>query len=110
MKLGIPTVATSTWTSQQVRRWILPSDDSVQWSDGLGLMHLVERVLPDALAGRELSSFNLSNDVRIAGLIRGGKARVDVTGLFAQEDDIVQFLVTNEGLASLHEFLKAGQA
>jgi trk system potassium uptake protein TrkA len=110
MKLGIPTVATSTWTSQQVRRWILPSDDSVQWSDGLGLMHLVERVLPDALAGRELSSFNLSNDVRIAGLIRGGKARVDVSGLFAQEDDIVQFLVTNEGLASLHEFLKAGQA
>ena len=33
MKLGIPTVATSLWTTKQVKRWIIPSDDAIEWSD-----------------------------------------------------------------------------
>ena len=72
MKLGIPTVATSLWTTLQVKRWLLPSDDSVEWTDGTGTLHLVERVVPDTLAGKTLASFNFNSDVRVVGLIRGG--------------------------------------
>ena len=36
MKLGIPTVATSLWTTQQVKRWMLPADDSVEWTAEFG--------------------------------------------------------------------------
>lgn len=105
MKLGIPTVATSLWTTQQVKRWISPNDDSLAWSDTSGTMHLVERILPDALAGRPLVSFNEGAHVRLVGVVRGGQGRVDLEGLFAQEDDILEFLVTGEGLNELRTLL-----
>ncbi len=106
LKLGIPTVATSRWTTQQVQRWLLPSDDSIEWSDGAGSMHLVERIVPDALAGRPLHEFNLGEHVRVVGLIRGGTGRVSIEGLFAQEDDTLEFLVTTEGLDELRGLLQ----
>ncbi len=106
MKLGIPTVATSLWTTQQVKRWIVPGDDSVEWTDGTATLHLVERIVPDHLAGRELRHFSIGTEVHLVGLIRGGRGRVDVDGLFAQEDDVLELMVTTQGLSELNEFLK----
>ncbi len=110
MKLGIPTVATSLWTTQQVKRWIVPSDDSIEWTDSVGTLQLVERILPDELAGRKLEELNINNDVRVVGLIRAGVGRVDVDGLFAQEDDILEFMVTPQGLHELRVMLEGGFA
>jgi trk system potassium uptake protein TrkA len=106
MKLGIPTVATSLWTTQQVKRWLMPSDDSVEWTDGSSTLHLVERILPDHLAGRPMSQFNVGEHIRVVGLVRGGHGRVDVEGLFAQEDDTLEFLLTNQGLEDLKALLE----
>ncbi len=108
MKLGIPTVATSLWTTQQVKRWMMPADDSIEWTDMAGTMHLVERIVPDALAGKPVTTFNVGEDVRLVGIIRAGAGRVDIEGLFAQEDDILEFLVTNDGLKQLHDLLATG--
>ena len=108
MKLGIPTVATSLWTTQQVKRWMLPSDDSIEWTDGASTVHLVERIVPDELAGRPLTHFNIGDDVRVVGLIRGGQGRVNVEGLFAQEDDMLEFMVTHQGLDDLKTLLDGG--
>ena len=106
MKLGIPTVATSLWTTQQVKKWIIPADDTVEWTDGTATMQLVERVVPDHLAGKELSHFSFGTQVRLIGLMRGGKGRVDIEGLFAQEDDVLEFMVTTEGFGELADYLK----
>jgi trk system potassium uptake protein TrkA len=106
MKLGIPTVATSLWTTQQVKRWIIPADDSVEWTDGTATLHLVERIVPDHLAGSELRHFSLGESVRLVGMIRGGRGRVDIEGLFAQEDDVLEFIVTTQGLEDLHDLLQ----
>jgi trk system potassium uptake protein TrkA len=108
MKLGIPTVATSLWTTQQVKRWMLPSDDSIEWSDTANTMHLVERIVPDTLAGKPVSNFHVGDSVRLVGLIRAGIGRVNIEGLFAQEDDILEFLVTHDGLRALHDLLEGG--
>ncbi len=105
MKLGIPTVATSLWTTQQVKRWIIPADDTVEWTDGTATMHLVERVVPDQLAGQALHHFSFGTNVRLVALVRGGRGRVDLDGLFAQEDDVLEFLVTTEGLSELSQML-----
>ncbi len=106
MKLGIPTVATSLWTTRQVKRWMLPADESIEWSDMANSIHLVERIVPDALAGRPVSSFNVGESVRLVGLIRAGVGRVNIEGLFAQEDDLLEFLVTHDGLKTLSELLE----
>lgn len=108
MKLGIPTVATSQWTTQQVKRWMMPADESIAWTDTANSMHLVERIVPDALAGQPVSRFNVGGLVRLVGIVRGGQGRVDVDGLFAQEDDILEFLVTSEGLSHLNSLLEVG--
>jgi len=109
MKLGIPTVATSLWTTQQVKRWLLPSDQSIEWTDGAGMLHLVERILPDKFAGRPLRQFNVSTEIRVVGLIRGSQGRVDIDELFAQEDDVLEFLVTPQGLNELNALLEGAQ-
>lgn len=109
MKLGIPTVATSLWTTQQVKRWLMPTDDSIEWTDGTGSLHLVERIVPDHLAGKPVTAFNSGDDVRVVGLIRAGVGRVGIEGLFAQEDDVFEFLVTTDGLESLQSFLGPAQ-
>ncbi len=108
MKLGIPTVATSLWTTQQVKRWMIPAPDVIEWTDTGNTMHLVERIVPDALAGQPVTRFNVGDQVRLVGIIRGGQGRVNVEGLFAQEDDILEFLVTHEGLDQLRDLLAGG--
>jgi trk system potassium uptake protein TrkA len=108
MKLGIPTVATSLWTTQQVKRWLLPADDSIEWTASSGSLHLVERIVPDVLAGKPVSQFDHGENVRVVGVIRGGQGRIKVEGLFAQEDDILEYLVTSEGLDELHSLIQNG--
>jgi len=108
MKLGIPTVATSLWTTQQVKRWLLPADDSIEWTASSGAMHLIERIVPDVLAGKPINSYDHGESIRVVGVIRGGQGRVNVEGLFAQEDDILEYLVTTEGLEELQGLIKSG--
>jgi trk system potassium uptake protein TrkA len=105
MKLGIPTVATSLWTTQQVKRWITPPEIEVEWTDGTATLHLVERIAPDSLAGHPISQLNNSEHIRVVGLVRGGVGRVNVDDLFAQEGDILELLVTPQGLVELQEKL-----
>jgi len=104
-KLGIPTVATSTWTTQQVKRWILPIDEQRVWDSDTGSLHLYECILPDHLAGRPIKDFNIENSVRVVGLIRNDVGRLDTELLYAQEDDILQFMVTTTGIAQLTDLL-----
>ena len=54
-RLGIPTVATVTWTIDQVRRRLLPDESAGEWSDATGRLTLIDRSLPDDWAGRPLS-------------------------------------------------------
>jgi len=104
-RLGIPTVATVAWTTTQVLRWLLPEDDSVEWHDATGSLVLVERILPDAWAGRHLAQLEVEGKVRVASVVRNGQPRLEVTGLIGQEDDIVHFLVQRDSLADLDALL-----
>ena len=69
---------------------------------------MVERIVPDELAGRKIQEFTINNSVRVVGLVRGGLGRIDIDGLFAQEDDILEFLVTPQGLDDLRAMLEGG--
>jgi trk system potassium uptake protein TrkA len=104
-RLGIPTVATVTWTTQQVKKWLLPSDDSIGWRDPADSIFVVERILPDHLAGQPLSQLNVGDDIHVIALIRGTKGRIDAAKLYGQEDDTVIFSVTAKGLRDLDEVL-----
>lgn len=105
-RLGIPTVATVTWTTNQVLRWLLPDDESVAWRDDSGGLLLVERILPDGWAGRPLAELEEPGRVRVSSVLRNNEPRLDVSSLIGQENDIVHFSVMRDALSMLDARLK----
>jgi trk system potassium uptake protein TrkA len=104
-RLGIPTVATVTWTTTQVLRWLTPDDDSVEWRDATGTLLLVERILPDHWAGRHLQELEDDGRIKVASVVRNNQPRIEVATLIGQEDDVVQFVVLRDALVELDERL-----
>jgi trk system potassium uptake protein TrkA len=92
-RLGIPTVATVTWTIDQVRRWLMPGDAAVSWSDSSATLHIVEQPLPVNWAGRKLSGLDVPGRVKVIGVNRAGLVRLDPEELVGQERDLLQIAV-----------------
>ena len=75
-RLGIPTVATVSWTTDQVHRRLLPDRTVSEWTDATGTLSLIERELPDAWAGRKLIELDEGDRFRLVALTRAGQARL----------------------------------
>ena len=100
-RLGIPTVATVAWTTDQVLRRLLPARSVTEWSDATGALSVVERPLPDAWAGRKLVELVEGDRFRLIGLTRGGDARVVGTEAVGQEGDLLHLVVHRDALEEL---------
>jgi trk system potassium uptake protein TrkA len=100
-RLGIPTVATVTWTIDQVRRRLLPDEDVRDWADPTGRLALVERALPDAWAGRPLGDLEQPGRLSVVAVIRAGEPRLDARELVGQEGDVLQLAVLDDALREL---------
>ena len=103
-RLGIPTVATVTWTIDQVRRRLLPDQEIREWSDATGRLTLVERSLPDSWAGRHLSELEQPGRLTVIAVTRAGEPRLDARELTGQEGDVLHLAVLDDVLRELdHE-------
>jgi len=102
-RLGIPTVATVTWTIDQVRRRLLPDEDVLDWSDPSGRLTLVDRSLPDDWAGRPLEELEVPGKVGIVAVTRAGVPRLDGRALIGQEGDVLHLAVLDDALRQLDE-------
>jgi len=107
-RLGIPTVATIRWATDQVLRRLLPQDSVTEWTDASGRLDLIERALPDNWAGHRLSGLDGGNDFRLVALTRGGEARLPQADVVGQEGDILHLLVRKEATELLEERLSGG--
>ena len=57
-RLGIPTVATVAWTTDQVLRRLLPEEHHSEWLDATGKVALIEVAMPVSMAGQRLAGLN----------------------------------------------------
>jgi trk system potassium uptake protein TrkA len=101
LRLGIPTVATVSWTIDQVQRRLLPASKSVEWTDTTGTLSLVERPLPERWAGKRLSDLSAKGEVTLVAVTRAGLARLDIDELVGQDGDILHLMATNAALRRL---------
>ena len=62
LRLGIPTVATVSWTIDQVRRRLVPGEVESEWTDSTGKISLVERELPERWAGKRLADVSVPGE------------------------------------------------
>jgi trk system potassium uptake protein TrkA len=100
-RLGIPTVATVTWTIDQVRRRLLPDVDVDEWTDTTGRVTLVERSLPDSWAGRPLGELEQPGRLTVVAVTRAGQPRLDARELTGQEGDVLHLAVLDNVLREL---------
>jgi trk system potassium uptake protein len=100
-RLGIPTVATVTWTIDQVRRRLLPDGGVDDWSDPSGHLTLVDRTLPDAWAGRSLSDLEQPGRISLVAVSRAGEPRLDARDLVGQEGDVLHVAVLDDAKREL---------
>jgi trk system potassium uptake protein TrkA len=104
-RLGIPTVATVTWTTDQVMRRLFPETSVEEWSDPTGLLGLVERSLPEAWAGRQLASLSEKDRFRVLAVSRAGRTQLVESDAVGQEGDVLYLAVYKDAMAELEERL-----
>lgn len=109
-RLGIPTVATVTWTIDQVMHRLLPAAVVGEWSDPSGQLVLVERILPESWAGKALRDLGMPGKVKVVAVTRAGTPRLEVKDLVGQEGDVLHLAVLKEAVGDLERRLDGGDA
>ena len=107
-RLGIATVATVAWTTEQVRRRLF-SEVSEDWTDQSGQLTLVDRVLPGKWAGHNLSEFHSGEEFRLVAVSRAGAARLVDSDLIGQEGDVLHLMVRSDATSKLDSVLSGPQ-
>ena len=101
-RLGIATVATVSWTVDQVHRRLVPGEVGSAWTDPTGGINLVEYPLPGTLCGRPLVELGDGDRYKPVMVTRGGQVRLVGPGVVGQEGDIVHFAVRTEALPEIN--------
>ena len=106
-RLGIPTVATVSWATDQVVRRLFPSDTPHDWLDPSAKVCLVERTLPAKTVGRKLGELNEPGRFWLTAVSRFGSAMIATGDIVGQEGDIVYFMCAVDAVDELNERLTA---
>jgi trk system potassium uptake protein len=103
-RLGIGTVATVAWSTEQISRRLLNRRVS-DWSDQSGTLSLIEQPIPLPWCGRKLTDLSNGEDWRVVGVSRAGRAQLMSDDVIGQEGDSLHLMVTDRGLAALDQRL-----
>jgi trk system potassium uptake protein TrkA len=107
-RLGIPTVATVAWTTDQVLRRLLPHEVRHDWVDATGRVGLVERQIPAKAVGQKLGKLNRPGRFWLTAVTRFGKAQVVTGDMVGQEGDVLVFVSDIDALDELQDHIDSG--
>jgi trk system potassium uptake protein TrkA len=95
-RLGIPTVATVSWTTGQIMRRILPLGAEDEYRDPSGTVSLAEVHLGVSWLGKRGTDLEEASGARIAFITRYGQALLPEHDTVLQDGDLVHALFTEE--------------
>ena len=107
-RLGIPTVATVSWASDQILRRILPGGARSEWRDATGTVQLLEVHPHLNWYGRPISDLETATESRVAFLTRLGEALIPDEHTVLQDGDLVHMTIIDEHLAIAEAVLSKG--
>jgi trk system potassium uptake protein TrkA len=99
-RLGIATVATVTWTTDQITRRLIPDRTAVEWADPTGDLLIVERLLTEPWAGRRLSDLG-GDRLRVEVVVRAGAPVLVGPDTIGHDGDMVYVLAHRDALDEL---------
>jgi len=107
-RLGIPTVATVSWTAQQMLRRLVPSDAAEEWSDPSGTLSLAEVQIADSWIGTVFTAIEHHAGVRVATVTRLGSPLIPTHDTVYQDGDIVRVILPVAQIAQVTEAFTKG--
>jgi trk system potassium uptake protein len=105
-RLGIQTVATVRWTTDQILRLMFPEDVPVEYTLDNGEVVVTAVPAPKEIVGRRALEIDSEGQRRIVALSRFGVPRVPDARLTIQEGDILHISVIRGEVHDLSESLK----
>lgn len=104
-RLGIPTVATVLWTTDQIMRRLLPSGSQSEWRDASGTVILSEVHIDSGWHGEPISLIEKNTPARVAFLTRLGKGLIPDENTILQDGDLVHVIVAEKELSKVEATL-----
>jgi trk system potassium uptake protein TrkA len=106
-RLGIPTVATVKWTSDQMLRRLLPQGHVPELVDPSGHVVIAEVTVNPAWVGRRVTALEEATGTRAAYLTRLGTAMLPGADTVYQEGDLVHLATLAADLPQVERILDA---
>jgi trk system potassium uptake protein TrkA len=107
-RLGIPTVATVSWSTNQIMRNLLPLGAQDEYVDPSGGIILAEVHIGARWLGRNATALERGAGVRLAFITRYGKAFVPDAETVMQEGDLVHALFTPDSREHVERIFEHG--
>jgi trk system potassium uptake protein TrkA len=109
-RLGIPTVATVLWTTDQIMRRLTPDGTKSEWRDATGTILLVEVSLHKDWYGESILLIEKNTNARVAFITRLGEALLPDEHTVLQEGDLVHLLVNEKQVSETEKTLAKSPA
>ena len=106
-RLGIPTVATVKWTSDQVLRRLLPQGHVPEYTDPSGRIVIAEMPVNAAWVGRRIMEIEEVVGGRVAYVSRLGEGMIPTRDTVYQDGDLIHFSLDRARLAEAERTLDA---
>ncbi|MFN8015805.1 MAG: TrkA family potassium uptake protein [Acidimicrobiia bacterium] len=107
-RLGISTVASVSWTTDQFIKRIAPENDTTDWVDPSGNVVIIERLMPKHWAGKNLSSLFEKDKFTPIAISHIGNTSVVSQQTKAHEDDRIFIACNKDRIEELDTLLSDG--
>lgn len=104
-RLGIQTVATVAWATDQILARVLPSAKSIEWTIGSGEVVVIGFPAPAVFIGRPVEDLRDPAKARVVALTRFGTTQIPDLKTIIQEGDVVHLAVARSALPEMEERL-----
>ena len=104
-RLGIPTVATVSWGTDQILRRLLPEGSRSEWRDATGTIQLCEMHPHADWLGRPIFEIEAAVLARVAFLTRLAEGLIPDEHTVLQEGDLVHVIVLDKDVKKVEEIL-----
>ena len=100
-RLGIPTVATVIWATDQILRRLVPEGSRSEWRDASGAIQLCEMHLHKGWFGMAITDLEDATGARVAFITRLGEGLIPDSHTVLQEGDLLHVTVRDTELSKV---------
>ncbi len=100
-RLGIPTVATVIWATDQILRRLVPEGSKSEWRDASGAVQLCEMHPHKDWFGMAITELEEATGARVAFITRLGEGLIPDPHTVLQEGDLLHVTVRDESIAKV---------